>query len=102
MRYNSITVKRNFLIDPMTMEHLHVGVEVQLDEFDNVDECYLKARKRVEDYGAGLVNGNVEPEFIEKRLPVVKIEVPKTHEEVVENDALKTFWAEQMKKKLGQ
>jgi hypothetical protein len=51
MMYDRIIVKRNFLIDPMTMEHLHIGVEAHLDELDNVDECYLKARNKIDGWG---------------------------------------------------
>ncbi len=50
MKIDRIIYKRNFLLNPQTMEHQHIGVEVLLDEFDNIDEVYLKAKSKVEEW----------------------------------------------------
>lgn len=58
MKVDRISYKRNFLIDPFTMEHEHIGIELQLDNHDEPSEVYA--------YAKGLVEG-----LHEKSFPVV-------------------------------
>ncbi len=96
MKIDRILYRRNFLINPTTMEHRHIGVEVLLDEFDNIDEVYLKAKSKVEEWATGLMEGTIEAPVAP--LPEKKLDLGDSGE----NEALKRFWAEKLKVKLTQ
>ncbi len=61
------------------MEHQHIGVEVLLDEFDNIDEVYLKAKSKVEEWATGLMENPVI--WHDEPLPVIQVkESPIEHQ----------------------
>lgn len=96
MKYDRILYKKIFPIGPYQNES--ISVEIQLDELDNIDECYLKAKATVEKWGeSGLM-----PEMIAGSpiLPSIPMEFPATTVEAIENERLKQYWAERMKTQL--
>lgn len=50
MRVDRISYKRNFLIDPHTLEHEHVGVEIILEPFETVEQGLDYAKVVVESW----------------------------------------------------
>jgi hypothetical protein len=59
MKVERINYRRNFLIDPQTLEHKHIGIEILVEKGDNIDEVYKFAEKTIEGW-KGKVTGEIQ------------------------------------------
>lgn len=67
MNISKVSFKRNYAISPLTMEHMHLGVEFELNAGEDAKDALKQAQALVEEYykesftksGATVYEGNM-------------------------------------------
>jgi hypothetical protein len=50
MHISKVSFKRNYAISPLTMEHMHLGVEIELNAGEDAKDALKQAQALVEEY----------------------------------------------------
>ncbi len=75
MKISKVTYKQNFSYNPINMEHIHLGVEIEINEDKEADNAFEMAKQMVHEAYENILKSHPQPfsTQIEKSVQVDKI-----------------------------
>ncbi len=74
MNISKITYKQNFAYNPISMEHIHLGVEIDINEGESASEAFTTAKNLINETYQAIIKDLPVPMWEDSKLPEQKIE----------------------------
>lgn len=81
MKITEITYKQNFAYNPIQMEHIHLGVTIEINDDKEAERAFEMAKQMVHETYENIIKNAPVPIYEDYKVPEKQIEKPKMSQE---------------------